>query len=195
MAAKRAVQTQAPTAYAHGQIRPDFADTAANSIFSSKMTEQLRGQTHVNRSLTSAETDSGSWAAIMASPMVFPVPGRGAILALDADHLPLYRAVHAPILLLHRRDDGIVPIVAAERLHAEAGRKPVRSAQELDLPDELIEALDADPELAEAFHALTPGRRKRHVLHFSSAKAPTTRVARIERMRGVIIAGKGANER
>ncbi len=31
------------------------------------------------------------------------------------------------------------------------------------MPDELAEVLDADPELAEAFHALTPGRQKSYL--------------------------------
>src|SRR5579872_3740544 len=43
--------------------------------------------------------------------------------------------------------------------HAEAGTKPPKAEREIDMPDELTEALDADPELAEAFHALTPGRQ------------------------------------
>src|SRR5215831_3668844 len=44
--------------------------------------------------------------------------------------------------------------------HAEAGTKaPPKEKRELDMPDELTEALDADPELAEAYWALTPGRQ------------------------------------
>jgi uncharacterized protein YdeI (YjbR/CyaY-like superfamily) len=65
----------------------------------------------------------------------------------------------------------------------------------LALPDELIEALDADPELAEAFHALTPGRQRSYVINLNGAKASATRQTRIARFRAQIIAGKGANER
>ena len=78
--------------------------------------------------------------------------------------------------------------------HAEAGVKAPKPAHALDLPDELIEALDADPALAEAFHALTPGRQRSHVLALASAKAPATRRVRIERLRPRILAGKGATE-
>jgi len=79
--------------------------------------------------------------------------------------------------------------------HAEAGTKPARMDREIDMPDELIEVLDADPELSEAFHALTPGRQKSYLLALNQAKQSSTRLARIEKFRGKIIAGKGALER
>jgi len=80
--------------------------------------------------------------------------------------------------------------------HAEAGTKPPAKAErEIDMPDELTEALDADPELAEAFHALTPGRRKSYMFNLNQTRQSATRVARIEKFRGKIIAGKGAMER
>ena len=79
--------------------------------------------------------------------------------------------------------------------HAEAGTKPAKIDREIDMPDELIEVLDADPELAEAFHALTPGRQKSYLFALNQAKQPATRLARIEKFRDKIIAGKGALER
>ncbi len=79
--------------------------------------------------------------------------------------------------------------------YAEAGLRPEREALELELPAELVDALDADPELAEAFHALTPGRQRSYVINLNGAKAAATRVARIAKFRGPILAGKGANER
>jgi uncharacterized protein YdeI (YjbR/CyaY-like superfamily) len=79
--------------------------------------------------------------------------------------------------------------------HAEAGTKPPKSEREIEMPDELTDALDADPELAEAFHALTPGRQKSYLFALNQAKQSATRVARIEKFRDRIIAGKGALER
>ena len=79
--------------------------------------------------------------------------------------------------------------------HAEAGTKPVKAEREIDMPDELAEAMDGDPELAEAFHALTPGRQRSYLFALNQAKQSATRVARIEKFRGKIIAGKGALER
>lgn len=79
--------------------------------------------------------------------------------------------------------------------YAEAGVKPPKIVEELELPDELVEALDADSDLAEAFHALTPGRQKSYVINLNGAKQSATRIARIEKFRDKIIAGKGAMER
>lgn len=79
--------------------------------------------------------------------------------------------------------------------YAEAGVRPSKVAQALELPDELVDAMDADPELAEAFHRLTPGRQRSYAIHLGSAKTSATRVARIEKARPHILAGKGANER
>lgn len=79
--------------------------------------------------------------------------------------------------------------------HAVAGIRPAPEKSELELPQELVETMAADVELAEAFHALTPGRQRSHVIHLTSAKKAETRVARISALRGRILAGKGAQER
>lgn len=79
--------------------------------------------------------------------------------------------------------------------YAEAGLKPPREASAVELPDELVEALDSDPELAEAFHGLTPGRQKSYAINLNGAKASETRRSRIAKFRGHILAGKGAMER
>lgn len=79
--------------------------------------------------------------------------------------------------------------------YAQAGIRPPREQHALELPDELVEALDADTALAEAFRALTPGRQRSYVIHLSSARKSETRVARILALRGRILAGKGALER
>jgi uncharacterized protein YdeI (YjbR/CyaY-like superfamily) len=79
--------------------------------------------------------------------------------------------------------------------YAAGGILPPKEPTEIDLPAELIEALDADPELAEAFAALTPGRQKSYTLHLNAAKSVATRIARITKCRPKILAGKGATER
>lgn len=79
--------------------------------------------------------------------------------------------------------------------YAEAGVKPPKQQGELELPDELLEALDSDPELAEAFYGLTPGRQKSYVINLHSVKKPETRISRIAKFRDKILAGKGAMER
>ena len=79
--------------------------------------------------------------------------------------------------------------------HAELGTKPPKVTATFDLPDELVAAMDDDPELAEAFDALTPGRQRSWVLHLNGTKVPATRLARIAKGRDKILAGKGAQER
>lgn len=93
----------------------------------------------------------------------------------------------------------ILALLAEAMGYAEAGILPPKDTSQpdlpADLPAELVEALDADAELAEAFQSLTPGRRKSWVLHLGSAKTPATRLSRIEKGRPKILAGKGATER
>ncbi len=79
--------------------------------------------------------------------------------------------------------------------YAAAGLRSPKVERDIDLPDELIEALASDIELSEAFDRLTPGRQKSYVINLSSAKRAETRIARIAKFRGKIIAGKGALER
>lgn len=79
--------------------------------------------------------------------------------------------------------------------YAEQGIKPAKVERELELPDELVEALDSDPELAQAFASLTPGRQRSYVYALNSAKTSATKVARIIKYRDKILAGKGALDR
>ncbi len=79
--------------------------------------------------------------------------------------------------------------------YADAGIEPPKVSREYDFQDELVEALESDAELAEAFHRLTPGRQRSYVIFLSSAKTSETRRARVAKSRARIIAGKGANER
>ncbi|MEX0970834.1 MAG: YdeI/OmpD-associated family protein [Paracoccaceae bacterium] len=79
--------------------------------------------------------------------------------------------------------------------YAKAGIKPLKVEREIDMPDELTNALDDDPELAEAFYALTPGRQRSYMFNLNSAKTSATRINRIAKFREKIIAGKGALER
>jgi uncharacterized protein YdeI (YjbR/CyaY-like superfamily) len=79
--------------------------------------------------------------------------------------------------------------------YAEAGVRQPKAVSDLEIPDELLQALDADPEFAEAFHRLTPGRKKSYVINLASAKASATRMSRIAKFRDHVLAGKGATER
>jgi uncharacterized protein YdeI (YjbR/CyaY-like superfamily) len=66
---------------------------------------------------------------------------------------------------------------------------------ELDYPEELITMLEEVPGLQDAFEALTPGRQRAYVLHFSAAKQSKTRTSRIEKCVPQILEGRGLNDR
>jgi uncharacterized protein YdeI (YjbR/CyaY-like superfamily) len=65
---------------------------------------------------------------------------------------------------------------------------------EFKLPEELERKLKERPDLKAAFAALTPGRQRAYVLHFSGAKQSKTRETRIEKNVSRILAGKGLDD-
>ena len=93
------------------------------------------------------------------------------------------------------REGAIRAYLAEAMSYADAGVLPVRETRERELPQELLDALDADVELAEGFAALTRGRQNSYAIVIGQAKQSATRVARIEKYRDKILAGKGAQER
>ncbi|SDE40260.1 Uncharacterized conserved protein YdeI, YjbR/CyaY-like superfamily, DUF1801 family [Paracoccus isoporae] len=84
----------------------------------------------------------------------------------------------------------------AQAVELEAsGAKPDLPKDDLDYPEELVARLDEDDALRTAFGALTPGRQRGWVLHFSTAKQAKTRLARIEKAAPRILDGKGMHDR
>jgi uncharacterized protein YdeI (YjbR/CyaY-like superfamily) len=81
--------------------------------------------------------------------------------------------------------------IAAEKAGLEVTYKKITQHK---MPEELQKKLAKDAALKKAFAALTPGRQRAYYLHFSSAKQPATREARIEKCRAQILAGKGMND-
>lgn len=79
--------------------------------------------------------------------------------------------------------------------NAEKGLRAPVDTREVELPEELVEALASDPELSVAFDALTPGRQKSWAIQIGSAKQAKTRTDRAAKARDKIMAGKGALER
>jgi len=62
------------------------------------------------------------------------------------------------------------------------------------IPDELQKKFDANPSFKTAFQALTPGRQRGYILHFSQPKQSKTRADRIEKYSPQIMKGKGLND-
>jgi uncharacterized protein YdeI (YjbR/CyaY-like superfamily) len=63
------------------------------------------------------------------------------------------------------------------------------------IPEELQKELKEHPALKAAFNALTPGRQRAYLLHFSAPKQSQTRVSRIEKAIPQILKGLGLNDR
>ena len=81
--------------------------------------------------------------------------------------------------------------IAIER---PAAKVEMKSAAQFDVPAEFLKRLEDDPKLAEAFHALTPGRQKGCLLHFAGAKQSATRRARVGNHAPRIVAGLGLDD-
>jgi uncharacterized protein YdeI (YjbR/CyaY-like superfamily) len=77
-----------------------------------------------------------------------------------------------------------------------AGLKvPFKKTTEYPVPEELQIAMEENPNLKAAFEALTPGRQRGYLLHFSQPKQSKTRTARIQKCLPNIFEGKGYNDR
>jgi uncharacterized protein YdeI (YjbR/CyaY-like superfamily) len=77
----------------------------------------------------------------------------------------------------------------------KSGAKVVtKSVAQFDVPKEFQRRLDADPQLAAAFQALTPGRQRGYLLHFAGAKLSTTRSARVDKHAPRISKGLGLDD-
>jgi uncharacterized protein YdeI (YjbR/CyaY-like superfamily) len=94
-----------------------------------------------------------------------------------------------------RQEKVILAYLKEAMSYAEADITPPKEQSAIELPAELVDALDADDELAEAFRNLTPGRQKSYVINLNTTKNPATRIARIAKFREKILAGKGATDR
>jgi len=81
--------------------------------------------------------------------------------------------------------------IAVERSGAKVQMKGVA---DFEMATEFLTRLDDDPELAEAFRALTPGRQKGYLLHFAGAKQAATRAARVEKHAPRILRGLGLDD-
>jgi uncharacterized protein YdeI (YjbR/CyaY-like superfamily) len=69
-----------------------------------------------------------------------------------------------------------------------------KKASDFTIPEEFQYVLDENEAVKTAFEALTPGRQKAYILHFSEAKQSKTRHARVEKWLPQILSGKGLDD-
>jgi uncharacterized protein YdeI (YjbR/CyaY-like superfamily) len=83
-----------------------------------------------------------------------------------------------------------------EAIEVEKGGLEVKLKKntEFTIPEELQNKFDEIPALKTAFEALTPGRQRAYILHFSGPKQSKTRVSRVEKCIPKILGGKGLND-
>jgi len=70
----------------------------------------------------------------------------------------------------------------------------MKQPTEFAMAEEFAQKLKKMPTLKKAFEALTPGRQRAYLLHFSTPKQSKTREARIEKAIPQIMDGKGLND-
>ena len=77
----------------------------------------------------------------------------------------------------------------------KAGLKvKLKKSTEFEMADEFKIKLNKHATLKTAFYALTPGRQRGYLLHFSAPKQSKTREARVEKCTPQILKGKGLND-
>jgi len=69
-----------------------------------------------------------------------------------------------------------------------------KKTKDFKIPDEFQTKLDKMPSLKTAFNALTPGRQRAYIFHFSQPKQSKTRTARVEKYLKQILNGKGLDD-
>jgi uncharacterized protein YdeI (YjbR/CyaY-like superfamily) len=76
-----------------------------------------------------------------------------------------------------------------------AGLKvPFKKTEDFELPEELESQLATNARLKAAFAALTPGRQRAYIFHFSQPKQSKTRAARVEKHLPRILQGLGLDD-
>lgn len=70
----------------------------------------------------------------------------------------------------------------------------LKKTADFKIPEEFQKKLDKNKALKKAFEALTPGRQRAYIFHFSQPKLSTTREQRVEKYIPQILEGKGLND-
>jgi uncharacterized protein YdeI (YjbR/CyaY-like superfamily) len=85
-------------------------------------------------------------------------------------------------------------ILQATEVEKSALPVKLKETAEFAMPEESKKKLEELPALENAFYALTPGRQRGYLLHFTTAKQSKTRAARVQRCMARILDGKGLDD-
>ena len=107
----------------------------------------------------------------------------------------------APDIYVNSLVDDLDEVAAFEGLVACHGglggwqdRGMVVHPVDFEMPEELTSQLAANAKLKAAFAALTPGRQRGYIFHFSQPKQSKTRAARVKKNIPRILEGIGLND-
>lgn len=83
-----------------------------------------------------------------------------------------------------------------DAIEVESSGKAVdyKKNTDFDIPEEFQNKLEELPALKTAFEALTPGRQRQYITHFTEPKQSKTRTARVEKYTPHILNGKGLSD-
>jgi uncharacterized protein YdeI (YjbR/CyaY-like superfamily) len=118
------------------------------------------------------------------------------ILIQQTENVQVARQIRFTNLQQITRLSKVLKAYIYEAIEVEkAGLKPkLKKTTEFKMPEEFEKRLNKNASLKKAFHALTPGRQRGYLLHFSSAKQSKTRESRIDKAVPLILKGKGLDE-
>lgn len=88
----------------------------------------------------------------------------------------------------------IIAYIKEAILIEESGKKVEFKKNPEPIPEELLQAFEKDSVFKKAFYALTPGRQRGYIIHFSQPKQTQTRVSRIEKYKEQIFNGIGLHD-
>ncbi|HEY2780435.1 MAG TPA: YdeI/OmpD-associated family protein [Steroidobacteraceae bacterium] len=118
------------------------------------------------------------------------------ILVQQTKNVQAARQIRFTSLADVNKQKGAVKAYIKEAIAVEKSgvKVQMKSVAQFDVPEELQKRLDADPQLAKAFQALTPGRQKGYLLHIAGAKQSATRAARVQKHAPRILKGLGLDD-
>jgi uncharacterized protein YdeI (YjbR/CyaY-like superfamily) len=118
------------------------------------------------------------------------------ILIQQTENVQAARQIRFTNMLQIVEQEAIIKAHIFEAIEVEkAGLKvDLKKTTEFEVAEEFQVKLDTIPALKTAFEALTPGRQRAYLMHFSAPKQSKTREARVEKYMPRILNGKGLND-
>lgn len=119
-----------------------------------------------------------------------------SILIQQTENVQSARQIRFKSVLKIMELEPVLKAYIYEAVEVEKGGLKVnfKKPTEFIIPKEFQNKLDKVPALKTAFDRLTPGRQRAYMIHFSTAKQPKTREARIEKCIQQILNGKGLDD-